>query len=51
MKRIFKKWLLKTGLPLTKNILKPVAKSILTPLGLTAVASVSDMATKRRCLD
>ena len=31
--------LLKTGLPLMKNVLKPLAKSILIPLGLTAAAS------------
>ena len=30
---------LKTGLPLIKNVIKPLAKSILTPLGLTAAAS------------
>ena len=28
--------LLKTGLPLIKNVLKPLAKSVLIPLGLTA---------------
>ena len=31
--------LLKTGLPLMKNVLKPLAKSILIPLGLTAAAA------------
>ena len=31
--------LLKTELPLTRNLLKPLAKSILIPLGLTAVAA------------
>ena len=30
---------LKTGLPPIKNVIKPLAKSILTPLGLTAAAS------------
>ena len=30
--------LLKTGLPLIKNIIKPLAKSVLIPLGLTAAA-------------
>ena len=30
--------LLKTWLPLTKNVINPWAKSVLTPLGLTAVA-------------
>ena len=29
--------LLKTGLPLIKNLIKPLAKSVLIPLGLTAV--------------
>ena len=31
--------LLKTGLPLMKNVIKPLAKSILLPLGLTAAAA------------
>ena len=31
--------LLKTGLPLIKNVIKPLAKSVLIPLGLTATAS------------
>ena len=34
--------LLKTGLPLTKNVIKPLAKSILIPLELTAAASAAD---------
>ena len=34
--------LLKTGLPLIKNLIKPLAKSVLIPLGLTATASVAD---------
>ena len=34
--------LLKTGLPLRKNVIKPLAKSILIPLGLTATASAAD---------
>ena len=33
---------LKTGLPFMKNIVKPLAKSILIPLGLTAVVSAAD---------
>ena len=33
--------LLKTGLPLTKNLIKPLAKGVLTPLGLTAAASAA----------
>ena len=37
--------LLKPGLPLTGNVLKPLAKSIfLIPLGLTAAASATDAA-------
>ena len=34
--------LLKTGLPLMRNVTKPLAKSVLFPLGLTAAASVAD---------
>ena len=34
--------LLKTGLPLLKNIIKPLAKSGLIPLGLNAAASAAD---------
>ena len=34
--------LLKTGLPLMKNILKQLAKSVLIPLGLTVAASATD---------
>ena len=34
--------LLKTGLPLMKNVIKPLAKSVLIPLGLTAAASAVD---------
>ena len=34
--------LLKTGLPLIKNVIKPLAKSVLIPLGLTAEASAAD---------
>ena len=36
--------LLKTGLPLTKNVLKPLAKSVLIRLGLTAATSAIDAA-------
>ena len=36
--------LLKTGLPLLGNVLKPLAKRVLIPLGLTAVASATDLA-------
>ena len=34
--------LLKTGLPLIKNVIKPLVQSVLIPLGLTAAASVAD---------
>ena len=34
--------LLKTGLPLIKSVINPLAKSVLIPLGLTAAASAAD---------
>ena len=34
--------LLKSGLPSIKNVIKPLAKSILIPLELTAAASAAD---------
>ena len=34
--------LLKSGLPLIKSLIKPLAKSVLIPLGLTAAASAPD---------
>ena len=34
--------LLKTGLPLISNMIKPLAKIVLIPLGLTAAASAAD---------
>ena len=34
--------LLKTGLPLMKNVIKPLAKSVLILLGLNEVASAAD---------
>ena len=33
--------LLKAGLPLVKNVIKPLAKSVLIPIGLTAAASTA----------
>ena len=39
--------LLKTGLPLIKNVIKPLAKSVLIPLGLTAAASAADAGIQR----
>ena len=35
--------LLKTGLYLIKNVLKPLTKSVLIPLGLTAAASAAEV--------
>ena len=35
--------LLKTGLRLIKNVIKPLVKSVLIPLGLTAAASAADV--------
>ena len=34
--------LLKTGLPLRKNVIKPLAKTVLIPLGLTTAPSAAD---------
>ena len=34
--------LLKTGLPLMNSVIKPLAKSVLVPLGLTAAVSAAD---------
>ena len=34
--------LLKTGLPLMKNVTKALSKSVLIPLGLTAAVSSTD---------
>ena len=42
--------LLKTGLPLIKNVIKPLAKSVLIPLGLTAAASATDAGIHKKIL-
>ena len=42
--------LLKTGLPLIKNIIKPLVKSVLIPLGLTAAASAADAGIDKKIL-
>ena len=42
--------LLKPGLPLIKNIIKPLAKSVLMPLGLTAAASAADAGIHKKIL-
>ena len=41
---------LKTGLPLMKNVIKPLAKSVLIPLGLTAAASAADAGIHKKNL-
>ena len=42
--------LLKTGLRLIKTVIKPLAKSALIPLGLTAVASAADPGIHKKIL-
>ena len=42
--------LLKTGLPLVKNAIKPLAKSVLIPLGITAAASAADAGIHKNIL-
>ena len=42
--------LLKTGLPLITNVIKPLAKSVLIPLGLTAAASAADAGIHKKIL-
>ena len=42
--------LLKTGLPLIKNVFKPLAKSILIPLRLTAAASAANAGIHKKIL-
>ena len=42
--------LLKTGLPLIKNVITPLAKSALIPLGLTAAASAADAGIHKKIL-
>ena len=42
--------LLKTGLPLIKNVIKPLAKSVLIPLRLTAAASAADAGIHKKIL-
>ena len=41
---------LKTGLPLIKNVIKSLAKSVLIPLGLTAAASAADAGIHKKIL-
>ena len=40
--------LLKTGLSLMKNVIKPLAKSVLISLGLTTVASAADAGINKK---
>ena len=42
--------LLRTGIPLMKSITKPLAKSVLVPLGLTAAASAADAGIHKKIL-
>ena len=42
--------LLKTGLPLMKNVIKPLAKSVLIHLGLTAAASAAEEGIHKKVL-
>ena len=42
--------LLKTGLPFIKNVIKPLAKRVLIPIGLTAEASVADAGIHKKIL-
>ena len=42
--------LLKTGLPLIKNVIKPLAKSVLILLGLTAAALAADAGIHKKVL-
>ena len=42
--------LIKTGLPLIKSVMKPLAKSVLIPLGLTAAASAADAGIHKKIL-
>ena len=42
--------LVKKGLPLIKNVIKPLANSVLIPLGLTAAASAADVGIHKKVL-
>ena len=42
--------LLKNGLPLISNVIKPLAKNVLIPLGLTATASAADAGIHKKIL-
>ena len=42
--------LIKTGLPLINNVIKPLAKSVLIPLGLTAATSAADVVIQKKII-
>ena len=42
--------LLKTALPLIKNVIEPLAKSVLIPIGLTTAASAADAGIHKKML-
>ena len=42
--------LLKTGLPLIKNVIKPLAKNVFIPIGLTAAAAAADAGIHKKIL-
>ena len=42
--------LLKTALPLIKNVIEPLAKSVLIPIGLTTAASAADAGIHKKIL-
>ena len=42
--------LLRTGSPLIKNVIQPLAKSVLIPLGLTVAASAADAGIHKKNL-
>ena len=43
--------LLRTGFPLIKNVIKPLAKSVLVPSGLTAAAATADARIHKKSYD
>ena len=43
--------LLKTGLPLMKSVITPLAKNVLIPLGLTVAASAADAGIHKKILE
>ena len=42
--------LLRTGLPLMKSVIQPLAKRVLVPLGLTAAAAAADAGIHNKIL-